>query len=81
MYLYLRADMPTAELPESLLAATGRLEFSFDLLLTPSRSLAREDTAAVLSNLRERGFHLQMPPPDTATATQDERLPSALDVG
>ena len=81
MYLYLRADMPLEELPEELTKITGRLEFSFELKLTPERKLAQQNTATVLENLRSKGFNLQMPPPDTAIVEQDERLPSSLDVG
>lgn len=81
MYLYLRADMPIEDLPEPLLKATGRLEFSFDLSLTAEKKLAREDAAAVMKNLQSQGYHLQLPPPDTVGFVQDERLPSSLDVG
>ena len=83
MYLYLRSDMEDTELPQALLELTGTLDFSVDLELTPDRSLAREDTAKVLANLRDKGFHLQMPPPDALVTQvqQDERLPSSLDVG
>jgi uncharacterized protein YcgL (UPF0745 family) len=33
-----------------------------ELELSPARPLAREDVTQVMRNLREQGFHLQMPP-------------------
>ena len=81
MFIYLRADMPLDELPESLVTATGKLEFSFELVLTAETKLASESICTVLKNLRLQGYHLQMPPPDVAVVAPDERLPSSLDVG
>ncbi len=63
MYLYLAANHPYAELPENILQGMGRdPEEAMRLTLTPERKLARVDIAQVMENLRERGFHLQMPP-------------------
>jgi uncharacterized protein YcgL (UPF0745 family) len=33
-----------------------------ELELNPDRQLAREDVTMVMSNLRTRGYHLQLPP-------------------
>ena len=33
-----------------------------ELELSPDRKLAREDVGKVMANLRDQGFHLQMPP-------------------
>ncbi len=56
MYLYvLRADA-LRRVPAPLL--------EFDLVLTPERTLVREDITQVLRNLDEQGYHLQMPPPE-----------------
>lgn len=62
MYLYLREGMEPEDLPEALLKLTGVLERSMTLTLSPERTLAREDVLKVMANLREQGFHLQMPP-------------------
>ena len=48
-------------IPEALLKLVGELEHVMDLDLRPERKLALEDTAEVLRNLEERGWHLQMP--------------------
>lgn len=72
MYLYLRADMPYDEVPEPLRQRMGREPpEAMRLTLTPERKLAREDVVTVMTNLRERGFHLQLPPTDEYLATWD----------
>ena len=38
----------------------GPPEFSFSFDLTKDRSLARENTAEVIDNLKRQGFHLQL---------------------
>jgi uncharacterized protein YcgL (UPF0745 family) len=63
MYLYLAANKPYTELPDNVLQGMGREpEEAMRLTLTAERKLARVDVAQVMDNLRERGFHLQMPP-------------------
>ena len=62
MYLYVPSNKPLDELPEALMQLFGRAEHSMDLVLTETRTLAREDIHQVLANLQEQGFHLQMPP-------------------
>ncbi|WP_027911338.1 YcgL domain-containing protein [Pseudomonas sp. URMO17WK12:I4] len=64
MYLYvLRADA-LSRVPEPLLGAFGAPVHAFDMVLTPDRTLAREDITKVLENLDNQGYHLQMPPPE-----------------
>ncbi len=64
MYLYvLRADA-LSRVPEALLGAFGAPVHAFDMVLTPERTLAREDITKVLENLDNQGYHLQMPPPE-----------------
>lgn len=72
MYLYLRADLPYEDVPEPLRQSMGRNpEEAMRLSLGPGRRLAREDVAVVMANLRERGFHVQMPPSDAYLAHWD----------
>lgn len=61
MYLYV-AEPELASVPEELLKSLGRTELVMTLTLSPRRALARCDVAEVMRNLRERGYHLQMPP-------------------
>ena len=65
MYLYLSARDGFQVLPETLRDALGEAEFVMDLVLWPQRTLAQEDAAQILRNLLQRGFHIQLPPPDT----------------
>lgn len=62
MYLYLAKEDGFDELPEALMSRFGKPEFVMELELHEGRPLAREDVTKVMANLRERGFHLQMPP-------------------
>jgi len=62
MYLYLKEKDDFSCLPEDLLKQLGVLEFSMELEMTADRKLARENPKAVLENLKNRGFHLQLPP-------------------
>jgi uncharacterized protein YcgL (UPF0745 family) len=62
MYLYLAKQDGFDELPEALMSRFGTPEFVMELELHTRRPLAREDVVKVMANLRERGFHLQMPP-------------------
>ena len=60
-YLYVAVRDDFSRIPEALLKLVGELEHVMDLDLRPERKLALEDTAEVLQNLEERGWHLQMP--------------------
>jgi uncharacterized protein YcgL (UPF0745 family) len=61
-YVYLAERDGFSRLPEPLRTQLGPLAFVLDVELTPDRTLAREDPAAVRENLVARGFHLQFPP-------------------
>lgn len=67
-YLYLAARGDFSRVPEALLKLIGEPVHVMDLDLSPERKLAQEDTAEVLRNLRERGWHLQMPSQDDPLA-------------
>jgi uncharacterized protein YcgL (UPF0745 family) len=62
MYLYLAGEDAFDRVPETLLESFGDPILVIELELNPERKLAREDVNTVMSNLDERGFHLQMPP-------------------
>jgi hypothetical protein len=62
MYLYLQQEDDFSCLPEELRTRFGKPVKVMPLSLNPQRKLAREDVNKVMENLRNRGFHLQMPP-------------------
>ncbi|VXB68234.1 YcgL domain-containing protein Pmen_1774 [Pseudomonas sp. 8AS] len=64
MYLYVLKADELKRVPEGLLAAFGPPQLAFSLVLSPDKSLAREDIHKVLENLETQGYHLQMPPPE-----------------
>lgn len=64
LYVYVAEGRTPDELPKAVLDSVGLLTKVMDLELTPERSLAREDVAVVMQSLREKGFFVQMPPPD-----------------
>lgn len=64
MYLYVLKSDELSRVPEPLLAAFGPPTLAFSMVLTPERTLAREDIHKVLENLETQGYHLQMPPPE-----------------
>ena len=69
-YLYLAARDDFSRVPETLLKLIGETVHVMDLDLSPARKLAQEDTAEVLRNLQERGWHLQMPRQDEWLGTR-----------
>jgi uncharacterized protein YcgL (UPF0745 family) len=75
MYLYVLKSDALERVPVELLSAFGKPQHAFDLVLTPERTLAREDIHTVLENLEKQGYHLQMPP---AEDEYIEHLPDEL---
>jgi uncharacterized protein YcgL (UPF0745 family) len=62
MYLYLAAEDGLDAVPQPLLERFGTPRLVMQVELHPDRSLAREDVAKVMANLRAQGYHLQLPP-------------------
>jgi uncharacterized protein YcgL (UPF0745 family) len=62
MYLYLAEEDGFERVPEPLMARFGEPVLVIELELNARRKLAREDVGRVMANLREQGYHLQMPP-------------------
>ena len=68
-YLYVAEKDDFSKVPEALLGVFGAPQFALEFELTAERRLAQEDPAQVLGNLKERGFHLQMPPREAEDRT------------
>lgn len=69
-YLYMAARGDFSRVPETLLKMLGEPIHVMDLELHPERRLAQEDVVEVLHNLREQGWHLQMPRQDDPLAVR-----------
>ena len=61
LYIYLAAQDDFSCVPPDIMRALGITEFSMELELTADTRLATQDAAAVMKNLSEKGFHLQLP--------------------
>ena len=61
MYIYLAEKDNFDILPEDLSKNLGILEFTLELVLNKDKKLACEDPVKVMENLKNQGFHLQMP--------------------
>ncbi len=59
-YIYLADKDDFSVIPGELMRVFGTPEFSFSFDLTEGRQLAREDTAQVIENLENQGYHLQL---------------------
>jgi hypothetical protein len=62
LYLYLNQKDDFSNVPETLLANFGKLEFVMELELTPERKLAKEDANKIMDSLAAKGFFVQLPP-------------------
>jgi len=62
MYLYLAEEDAFDRVPDALLARFGEPILVIELELSAQRRLAREDVNQVMANLRQLGYHLQLPP-------------------
>ncbi|MGB0664245.1 MAG: YcgL domain-containing protein [Pontibacterium sp.] len=63
MYLYVEKAKGTADVPEALLEMFGATIHVMDMPIKGDRQLARVDVEKVLSDIAEKGYFLQMPPP------------------
>ena len=61
-YLYVPANQGLEHVPEALRQQLGKVEIALSLELTEERNLAKEDPTVVIANLKEQGYHLQLPP-------------------
>jgi uncharacterized protein YcgL (UPF0745 family) len=61
LYIYLAEEDVFDNVPREIFNSLGIVEFAMELELTAETKLARENTAKVMNNLREHGFHIQLP--------------------
>ena len=61
-YLFVLKEDDFSKVPQALLQALGKVEKVIDIDLTPERKLARGNAQQILQDLKQSGFHLQLPP-------------------
>ncbi|MFK8080322.1 MAG: YcgL domain-containing protein [Granulosicoccus sp.] len=61
LYVYLAEEDGLEKLPGPVMKQLGVPEYAMTLDLSPDRKLGQENAATVLDNLKQHGFHLQMP--------------------
>lgn len=64
LYLYLAEADKFDVIPQEIMQGLGVLEKSMALELHEGRTLAQSDVTVVMQNLKEHGFHIQLPPQD-----------------
>ncbi|MDH5611004.1 MAG: YcgL domain-containing protein [Gammaproteobacteria bacterium] len=61
MYIYLAEEDDFSNVPKNIFNSLGIITFAMELEISPDKKLAREDPVKVIGNLKEHGFHLQLP--------------------
>lgn len=61
MYIFLKEQDDFSVVPKHILKPLGETEFTMEIEITEERKLAKENPITVLKNLKEHGFHLQLP--------------------
>jgi len=61
LYLYLAKGKEISDLPEELQKMLGKYTEVMELDLNTRNKLANEDINVVKANLKEQGYHLQIP--------------------
>jgi len=61
LYVYLAEDKTIEDLPEELIKLIGKYTEAMDLDLSERSKLANEDIEKVKANLKDQGYHVQLP--------------------
>jgi len=67
-YVFIPTETLIADLPDELKKVLGETEKVMSLTITPEKKMARGTGAEVMKNIKEQGFHLQMPENPLLTA-------------
>ena len=76
MYVYVDRKEGVDSLPEAFVNMFGEPQHVLDMILTPEKKLARVDSGQVLEAIAEKGFYLQMPPPEGTDVAGDVQMPN-----
>lgn len=61
LYIYLAEEDNFENVPKAMYDSLGNIAFSMELDLNEKIKLARENIKVVKTNLKEHGFHIQLP--------------------
>ena len=61
MYIYLVEEDDFSKVPKDIYNSLGIIEFAMEIEVDANKKLAKEDPVEILSNLKNNGFHLQLP--------------------
>ncbi len=61
LYIYLAEEDNFENVPKAMYDSLGNIAFSMELDLSEKTRLARDDINVVKANLKEHGFHIQLP--------------------
>ncbi len=61
LYAFLAKKNEFSVIPKEIILQLGEMELTLEIELTMQKKLAKEDIGTVLENLKNKGFHLQMP--------------------
>ncbi|MDH5387373.1 MAG: YcgL domain-containing protein [Gammaproteobacteria bacterium] len=61
MYIYLADEDDFSNVPKEIFNSLGIISFAMELVLTSDMKMAKETPDKVMGNLKENGFHLQLP--------------------
>ena len=81
MYIYLAEEDNFDGMPKEIYDTLGIIEFAMELEITEETRLAREDTKTVLDNLKEHGFHIQLPGDESVEAIMARIAAAGTDRG
>jgi len=71
LYIYLSEKDDFSKVASPIMRELGKPLFVMELMLGPDRRLAREDVHTVRRNLKELGYHVQLPPGEENWASWD----------
>jgi len=61
LYIYLAEEDNFKNVPKAMYDSLGNIAFSMELDLSEKTRLVRDDINVVKANLKEHGFHIQLP--------------------
>lgn len=73
MYLYVPRKEQFTKVPAPLLETFGRPAHVMDMLLQPGKKLANADVDKVMTEIKDKGFYLQLPPPTEKNLLEQHR--------